>query len=369
MREMCLFNSFRHDTVALPLPLLAPGQGSGSSSILRFALEGSMEEACLAAAVPDAMLDLRKIRRRREAFGEPWSEEAASEDSTETLTCAICLGSIENFVSASCMSCVCEGIFHKECLERVPTVEPHALHGDRRQCPYCRTRGTIVELHKEVYRMCPPANKRERVEKRVRQMWTLASSTRDSLEETERELRRMSRLLGERMNALRRLPGGAQRYEDLLYPPLRAGVAVPWTGKTLCRTCGEGIMGFSDLTTQACHCGALYHLRCLKNVCDRTPTEKIPCCPSCRSLGIVHEGVSVKELVSMACLSSPRGASSEEAREEASAIRAHQGKCLALLGEHVKRVEVAIRGLRKREAPPSCEPSARRKPRLAYLPP
>jgi len=217
--------------------------------------------------------------------------------------------------------------------------------------------------------MCPPANKRERVEKRVRQMWTLASSTRECLEKTERELRKMSRLLGERMNALRRLPGGAQRYEDFLYPPLRVGAVVPLTGKTLCRTCGEGIMCFSDLTTQACLCGALYHSRCLKNISDRTPTEKIPCCPSCRSLGIVHEGASVKELVSMSCLSSPRGASSEEARKEASDIRAHQGRSLVLLEEHVRRVEVAIRGLRKRDAPLSCEASERRKPRLAYLPP
>jgi len=329
-----------------------------------------MEDARLAAAsdTPDVMVDLWKIFRGQDVEGSE-SPEDASGAAMETLSCAICLGSVETFSSASCMSCVCEGVFHKECLERLPVLAPHSLQGDRRQCPYCRAEGTIVELHKEVHRMCPPGNKRERVEKRVRQMWMLASSTREDLEETEREIRKRTRLLGDQVNALRRIPGGHILLEGLLYPPPRADAGRSSKGKTSCRSCGDGIMYFSDLSTQACHCGALYHWKCLQNIVERAPPEKILCCPCCRNLGIVQEGVSVKELVAAACLSSPRGETLEEAMKAALDIQGGQSRCLARMDGHSKRIASAIQGARERDGPFSQGPPKRRKTRLAFLPP
>jgi hypothetical protein len=327
-----------------------------------------MEGACLAAAsVPDVMLDLWKIRRRKDEALES-SPEEASEETKETLTCAICLGSIETFSSACCMSCVCEGVFHRECLECVPKVAPHALQADRRQCPYCRTEGTIVELHKEVHRMCPPGNKRERIEKRVRQMYTLTSSTRDDLEKAEREIRRRTLVLGDQVNELRRLPGGDLLVESLLYPPLQPELWRSPKGKTFCRSCGEGILSFSELSTQACHCSSLYHDKCLQKIVDGAPMEKIMCCPCCRNLGIVQEGVSVKELVSTACLSSPRGESLDKMRKEASDVQAGQMRFLAQLGGHMERVASKLGSVWKRDASSLHGPLKRRKTQLAYLP-
>ena len=331
-----------------------------------------MEGACLAAAsLPDVMLDLRKIRRKKDEAVEASSRDA-SEESKETLSCAICLGSIETFLSACCMSCVCEGVFHRECLDKVPKAAPHALQADRRQCPYCRTEGTIVELHKEVHRMCPPGHKREWIEKRVRQMYTLSSSTRNDLEKAERDIRERTRVLGDQVNALRRIAGGPLLLESLLHPPPRPEFGLSPQGQTLCRSCGEGILYFSELATQACHCGSLYHAKCLQKIVEGVPAEKILCCPCCRNLGIVQEGVSVKELVATACMSSPRGESLDEARKAASDLHAGQMSCLARVEGHTKRVAAASRdpfgGLWKRGASSLHGPPKRRKTRLAYLP-
>jgi len=285
----------------------------------------------------------------------------------DTLTCAICLGSIEKFVSASCVSCVCEGIFHTECLARVPTIASHAVHGGCMRCPCCRSVGDLVELHKEVHRMCPPGNKRESVDRRVRQLWLLSSNLREALEETERELRRSTRLLGERVNVLKGLPDGNILVEGLLYPSARRDAGTTLAGTTLCRLCGEGIMNFSELMTQACHCNALYHSECLKKVVDLAPPDKIPCCLSCRSLGIAQGVVSVKELVTSACLSSPRSILLDDAHREASEIREQQTRCLERLREHLKTVDAAVSGLKKRGAPRMGD-QRRSRLRLAYLP-
>ena len=329
-----------------------------------------MDAVCLAAAVvaPDAMLDLWRIRRRK-TLTSIEAQGGDSEGAVETLNCAICLGSIQNFVSASCMSCVCEGIFHTECLELLSTVTPHMQHADQRQCPYCRTVGTIVELHKEVHRMCPPSSKREFVEKKVRRMWVLPPSTRDSLEESERTIAKRSRLLGEQLNALQCLYGGNGVCEGLLHPP-PSHVAKTPAGSTLCRKCGQGIMDFSDLATQGCHCKALYHSKCLKEVVGGTPIEKIPCCLSCRSVGIVPEGVSVKELVAASCVS-PRTPPLKEALKEAADIKDQQARCLTRLAGHLKTVAAVTAGLKKRDAAPSANLGSqkRQRTRLAYLPP
>lgn len=326
-----------------------------------------MEPMCLTAP-PDAMMDLMRIRKK--TFGK------SLDDEKETLPCAICLCPISHFSSASCMSCVCEGVFHTECLERIQPLASHVLHGEERQCPYCRTVGSIVKLHKEVHRMCPPGGKRERVEKRLRLMWKLSPSARDTLEATERDIRKKSRHLGERLHALKLLHGGPSVYEGLLYPFSQA-VATALPDATLCRKCGEGIVDFSDLTTQACHCNALYHSKCLSELVDATPVAMVPCCLVCKSIAFVPNGVSVKELMVTVCAShrgastAPRTPSMDEVLKEASQLREEQAKCLARLSVHLKTVSEKTKSLKRvvDAAPSHIVPQKPKKTRLAYLPP
>ena len=61
----------------------------------------------------------------------------------EGACCCICLSSVESLQLLSCLSCVCEGVFHEDCLERVPRTEEGAL---LRRCPNCREPGSKVRV-------------------------------------------------------------------------------------------------------------------------------------------------------------------------------------------------------------------------------
>ena len=347
---MCLHDQ-RQVSVELLSTCAAPGSarlevGTGFRLIVHYlVLVDAMASSLLAA--DDTVDHLRELKTILSGG------EAAESDVKETLNCAICMGSISDFFAASCMSCVCEGIFHKDCLERVES----AL--GRRRCPYCRTEGRILSLH-------VPYNSRELVERRI---WRVESQLlRQKLVENEGEIVKRTKLLSEGLCRLKKNPGGEDVYSKLLHPP-----AVPKRKrtpyKTFCSLCDEGIMSFSDLMTQCCQCCALYHPSCLKTIESGECPENILCCVECKSVDILPEGVAVKSLMAASLPEPSRSASKGIAPVEANEILEGQLRRLAQLELRLRRVEDCIERLACIAEPREESPARKRHRRLAYLPP
>jgi hypothetical protein len=285
-----------------------------------------------------------------------YGKESAEEAEKETLNCAICMCSISDFFTASCMSCVCEGVFHKGCLERVEQVM------GRRKCPYCRTEGSILSLQ----RVCPPYNNREVVEQRIRRVES--QGLREGLVQNEKEILRRMKVLTESLHQLKQLPGGEETYSRLLYTP--AFLKMKTTpNTTFCSVCHEGIMSFSDMMTQCCQCCAVYHPSCLKSVEVGARSEDILCCVGCKSVDILPEGVKVKSLLAASLPTLCRDSSQEEERREANEILEGQNKRLAQLDVRLRRVADAIFRLKDVKNSREGCPARKRRRRLAYLPP
>ena len=344
-----------HDERQMPVELLSTCATSRSTwleirtwfglIVHSLVLVRAMAAPLLAAEVVDLMKELKTIL---------YGEDAAELEAKDTLNCAICMGSISDFSTASCMSCVCEGVFHKGCLERVKSVL------GQRRCPYCRTEGRILSLQ----RVCPPYNNREDVERRI---WRVDSQPlRDQLVANEKEIWRRTKMLSDGLGELKMLPGGENAYLRLLHKPAVLETnTTPHT--TYCRVCNEGIMSFSDMMTQCCQCCAVYHPSCLKTVEVGAASEDIVCCLGCKSVDILPEGVKVKSLVAASLSTLARNTSHEEEHREANEILEGQHKRLVQLEIRLRRVADAISRLGAPEEL-GC-PARKRRRRLAYLPP
>ena len=246
------------------------------------------------------------------------------------------------------------------------------MQANRRRCPYCRSIGSVLELHKELHRLHPPNNPREREEKVIARLSAAVPEMRPALHDAEASIRRKRRLLGLHLGALKRCC--ERTYDRLLFPGRRASKGgSPRSGGTWCGACGEGIRDFSCLSSQACGCGALYHATCLQRVVSETPDDRIPCCPSCSSASIIFEGVPLKRVAREAAsaatvASSPCGETRAEGAGLAQEVRQQQGLQLEHLNRLLRLVASARLGLGAGEVVRDAAPK-RRRGLLAHLPP
>ena len=256
---------------------------------------------------------------------------AAAESS---LGCAICLSVIECFEEAACMTCVCEGLFHRRCLERLPQGAEA-----RRRCPYCRREGRILSLQQELSDEHVPTGRQEARLLALRLVTEEDRTLASLLLGAEEKLARQHCRLEEE---LRRLGAeqGPWNLRQLLFPP-PANVWARWCrggggggggggcGGALCCLCGAGVQDFSSLATQGCRCQALFHSACLARLQGRTPPGRVACCPRCGSGAVLPEGAAVKEL--LRDRQARRGLSAEEARRGAERLQRRQERQLVRL--------------------------------------
>jgi len=244
-----------------------------------------------------------------------------------SLGCAICLSVIDCFEEAACMTCVCEGLFHRRCLERLPQGAEA-----RRRCPYCRREGRILSLQQELSDEHVPTGRQEARLLALRlakeEDGALASLLLGAEEKLARQHCRLEK-------ELRRLGAeqGPWKLRQLLFPP-PANVWARWCrgggcGGALCCLCGAGVQDFSSLATQGCPCQALFHAACLAQLQGRTPPGRVACCPRCGSGAVLPEGAAVKEL--LRDRQARHGLSGEEARSRAARLQRRQERQLAWL--------------------------------------
>jgi len=316
-----------------------------------------------AAATPTKEMDLMKELRailEGKVFSRDGDAAKVSEE-TETLSCAICMCAIEDFFDACCMTCVCEGVYHRDCIQRVERTQG----AQTSRCPYCRTEGEVSSL----YQSCLPSARRETLERSIRTL--SAPDLRRTLLSNEEEIRKRSQTLSERLARLKRLKGEAA-YASIVHVAAELQpVEAPHT--TMCLVCRQGILDFSDLTTQRCECSALYHPACLKRAVESAPAEKILCCFGCRKADVSPEGVPVKALVAARVGVRPSAAAPEAQLREAEAISEGQRERLAQLETALAKVADATSGLdaSAAESAPGSEqagPAKKRRRRLSYLP-
>ena len=262
----------------------------------------------------------------------------------ETLSCAICLASIERFDEASCMSCVCEGVFHIACLARVPVDARCA-----RRCPCCRQRGEILSLddalHEERALTC-------RTE--VMQLGKLTPENDAMLRRAQRELEQKYADLEEGLVELRMQQGNAGLL-PLLFPACRGAArtfcafAAPWRSfgaSTRCQLCHQGILEFSSLATQACKCQALFHATCLSSLLKRTPRDRLVVCARCGCSTVSPECLAVKELLRYGQLrrgwldESVAGSHRQEAKRRVLQLRKRQQRQLSQLNHQLELVAI-----------------------------
>ena len=166
----------------------------------------------------------------------------AGASAPEGACCCICLSSVESLQRLSCMSCVCEGVFHEACLEKVPTTE----EGGLRRCPNCRSPGRKIRVTDVLG----------------------AYLGVEGLEEEGRpsEVSRLRRHLRVRTQQLRKLTRGSERARGLLATLSRG----PF--RFLSRRAPEGLRcsfcrglleTFRDVSLLDCSCSALAHSACV----------------------------------------------------------------------------------------------------------
>ena len=276
--------------------------------------------------------------------------------SEDTLACCICLDSIKSFSETSCMSCVCEGIFHKECLGLVSVTSLHPMRGELRQCPYCRTLGTVVELREELAMICPPANKRAAVEKRISFLGRYFASSAKAMKEREAEILKKVTYLGDVMNRLRSDGSDGEKWYSSLVHPCggirRRKRGIVGGEGTFCQICEEGILDFSELSSQACRCRALYHQACLTAASSKQPPpqDRIPCCPVCLGLSIIPEGISLKEVARNSFRGSPLKNSLADMKKEVKVLEADQVRFARELDVSIRRACSAYKQKKQEEA-------------------
>lgn len=171
---------------------------------------------------------------------------AARSSAPEGACCCICLSSVESLQLLSCMSCVCEGVFHKDCLERVPRTEGGGL---LRRCPNCRVPGRKI-LVKEVLDAY------------------LGARGLDEAEAGPSEATRLRRHLRARTQQLQKLTRGSELASGLLFATLPRA---PF--RFLSRRAPEGLRcafcrglleTFRDVCLLDCSCSALAHASCIE---------------------------------------------------------------------------------------------------------
>ena len=140
------------------------------------------------------------------------------------------------------MSCVCEGVFHETCLERVPTTE----EGGLRRCPNCRSPGKKI---------------------RVTDVLGAYLGTKGLEEEgLPSEVSRLKRHLRARTRQLQKLTRSREKARGLLatlprcpfrFLPRRAPEGLR------CSFCRGLLETFRDVSLLDCSCSALAHSACV----------------------------------------------------------------------------------------------------------
>lgn len=254
-----------------------------------------MEAECLAAE--RLKLELPAERKWQLCAGR-WqlrAEAPACElEKKDTLTCAICLDNITWFSSACCLACVCEGVFHVECLRKVPKIDTHPEHGDLRICPYCRAKGFEISLEQALQAAHPQADVRSGAEAQIRKLTAACTEPqpRPLLLATEGRIRELRCRLDQ---VLSRVRGASETEFRQCLHPAETTRRPELAGSTLCQLCGAGVADFSDLFSQACECCALFHRGCLLKLAAEAPADRVPCCPQCSKVVVEAAGVSVKQ--------------------------------------------------------------------------
>lgn len=194
---------------------------------------------------------------------------------SEGACCGICLAPIEELRQMSCLSCVCEGVFHAGCLEMLPrptTDEP------LRRCPNCRAPGQqlLVKDALDAY-----------------------MGEAEELDDGPTELARLRRCLQARVRVLRTL-ACARRAKHLLrqLPTSPTRFLPRGAAEGLrCTLCRGLFATFSDVSLLACSCRSLVHVTCLEATMGRQPEGAgLWLCEDCQEPLLDPAAVGVKAL-------------------------------------------------------------------------
>ena len=232
----------------------------------------------------------------------------------------ICMQSIVDFASLTCMSCVCSGTFHEKCLLALKPLDA-SLGQDvtsPRSCPCCRRKGVVTNLLECFEKMYPVSGLRGNLEKRLLQM--TPDPVREGLLKAEKHLREQKKILNFLVGQVKTLDEVSCRTLMFRSPAscLSAG----------CAMCGEAFEELSDLWSQACACQALFHRTCLE---ASGRQGVIRCCCRCGSLDVLARGASVQTAARVAS----SGAAGVLAEDE-DALRKDQQEERLLMARQIK---------------------------------
>lgn len=193
----------------------------------------------------------------------------------EGACCGICLGPIEVFKQLSCLSCVCEGVFHAGCLEKVPR---SATDEPLRRCPNCRAPGEQLL---------------------VKDVLDAYMGAAEEPDDESMELARLRRHLRARAHALRTL-ACSRHAKNLLRqlptPPTRFLPRGATEGMR-CALCRGLLATFRDVSLLSCSCRSLVHGACLDATMGRPPTDAgLWLCEDCQEPFLDPPAVGVKAL-------------------------------------------------------------------------
>jgi hypothetical protein len=151
---------------------------------------------------------------------------AATSSVPDGAICSICLCAVEDVSRLQCLSCVCEGVFHETCLERLQKMD-----SGLRRCPHCRREGRRISV------------------KTVLDAYLGAG---------DEDLLRLKKHLRARLKALRT----QETVKSLSRKSFRV---LPWTAPEgiRCCLCSGLVETFRDVSLLGCSCCALVHASCM----------------------------------------------------------------------------------------------------------